>query len=335
MGGSRFYLQGEDVFHEACHRLKFGKTCAGCAKSIDERYVSAMGRDWHAACLVCGGCRKPIEGRQFAYADMQAWHEACLVRAKSPRCAICARPMTGVYQRDPFGNRFCAEHQEKLVACLSCRRLICEPLTQGGGRNRDGHAFCNICSRTAVDVQSEASFLLDQTRRDLAQIGLNLGGERIPFRLVGQTELDTFNTRKRADQPTLGMARHQVLREGGEVVNRSFLEIIILRGLPREHFQTVAAHELCHAWLFFHGFQQLPEQVEEGLCTLCEYLWLARQKTNSARVRSLLLRKNPDPTYGEALRRALKAVERLPLSELMAHVKKHRKFPGLLRRMFA
>jgi hypothetical protein len=243
--------------------------------------------------------------------------------------------MTGAYQRDPFGNRFCPEHRDKLVGCLSCRRLICEPLTHGGSYNRDGHPFCNLCLRTAIDSQAEAAFLLEQTKRDLALIGLTFGSDAMPFRLVAQRELDEFNTKKRVDQPTLGMARHQVLREGGAIVSRTFLEIIILRGLPREHFQMVAAHELCHAWLFFGNFQQFPEQVEEGLCTLCEYLWLGRRKSHGSRVRGLLLRKNPDPIYGEGLRRALKAAERMPLHELMDYVKKHKKFPGLLRRLFA
>jgi hypothetical protein len=99
-----------------------------------------------------------------------------------------------------------------------------------------------------------------------------------------------------------------------------------LHGLPREHTAVVIAHELGHAWLFLNAFPELPLHVEEGLCELCEYLWLNQQHTPEAKNRLKLLRQNKS-IYGAGFQGARNALQGRSLSLLLAYVKEQREFP--------
>ena len=74
-----------------------------------------------------------------------------------------------------------------------------------------------------------------------------------------------------------------VMMPWGPIKRRLVREVHILRGLPRVYAAKVIAHEYTHAWLALQkvGWQLDPE-VEEGLCELISYLWLA---THAERLR--------------------------------------------------
>lgn len=166
-------------------------------------------------------------------------------------------------------------------------------------------------------------------------MGFQFNGEKTPFRLVTSGEIRSLKKVQR-NKPILGMARNQRILQGERVVQRSFQEIIVITGLPKLHFETVCVHELCHAWLFFMGFYGLPQKVEEGLCTLSEYLWLQRFNTQEAEIRRRIIAENRDPIYGEGFRQAASALKKKELAEMLAYVRKHQKFPGtgLISRLF-
>ena len=86
------------------------------------------------------------------------------------------------------------------------------------------------------------------------------------------------STKDHAQEP-VGMARTRLWTENGRVVRREVEEILILHGLPEEHFATAAADELGHAWLILNAYPELAPLVEEGICELFASLWLEKQRT--------------------------------------------------------
>ena len=178
-----------------------------------------------------------------------------------------------------------------------------------------------------MDDVREGERIVSDVKRAMAGWGMDLGAARIPMRLTDQAELSRRSMRDYASDPS-GMACTRVWTQGTRVVRREVEEILVLHGLPREHFATVAAHELGHAWLFLNEFPELPPLVEEGLCELCEYLWLAGQGTPEAKYRLQVMDSNKDPVYGAGFQAALRALEGSTLPGLLEYVRAHRRFPS-------
>jgi hypothetical protein len=166
-----------------------------------------------------------------------------------------------------------------------------------------------------------------QVRRALAGLGLDLGRTETPLLLVDQTELNRRSTKLYSKQPA-GMASHSTTSRNGQIVERTVEAILILHGLPQEHFSAIAAHELCHSYLFANAFPKLEPLVEEGVCELASHLWLMRQKTPEAAFRLRLMENNDDPIYGEGYRAALRSLGRKPLSSLLEHIRRFGCLPG-------
>lgn len=168
--------------------------------------------------------------------------------------------------------------------------------------------------------------MLIQVRKTLARLGLDLGQVETPLQLVDQGELNRRSTKPYSKQPA-GMASHHTTTRNGQVVERTVEAILILHGLPREHFAAIAAHELCHSYLFVNGFPNLEPVVEEGLCELAEYLWLKQQATPEAVYRLKLMEGNDDPIYGLGFRAARRAYDQRGLAAVLAAVRRTKRWP--------
>ena len=186
--------------------------------------------------------------------------------------------------------------------------------------------MCNRCRRSAVDAAPVGQGILQEVRAFLARQGLDIGPAATPLRLASQDELTRRSTKPYAHKPT-GMACHQSTTRNGQVVERQVEAILILFGLPREHFAAVAAHELMHTYLFMHAFPPLEPLIEEGLCELAEFLWLQAQNTPESAYRLKLMQDNDDPVYGAGFRAARRALDKTTLAGLLTHVRTQRRFP--------
>lgn len=329
IGKDTYTREGNLPFHSDCHRQRFGKKCHGCGGVIEGVVLDALGGFWHGACFTCAGCNQPLKGRKFLKKDNHPYHEKCYHASFTKRCDICEEPLREGGLKDPWGNSYCTIHQRKLPKCFSCGRLICNKLTKGGTKYKDDdRTVCNICGLDAVKEMPRASQLFETVREKMRHLGFSLGDASIPFRLVDQRELRGFS-QKWKQRPVLGMARAtKTCDSRGRIVDRQFKEIVILYGLPEEQFRVVVAHELCHAWFFFNHFDNLPEKVEEGLCTLAEFFYLREEKTQEAAVRIAALEAANDRVYGAGFRAARKALKKRTLSGLLKYVKQKRRFPG-------
>lgn len=324
--GRNFYQKDGQPYCENCHAERFSPRCAGCGKPIVGSYASAQGKTWHTECFRCTRCRKPFRGKNFLEKNGSPYCTDCYHQQFSPRCSVCEQPMRSSYRVNFWGDRYCEQHASELAECYSCGRPVCERLTHGGTQYRDGRTVCGLCRPTAVDGDAQAANLLQEVRRKLNLLGIDSGRQAIPLRLVDQPELDRLTKRRRSKQSS-GLTRTRIWTENGREVRRELEEVVILHGLPQEHFSAIAAHELGHVMLFNQGFDNLPAKVEEGLCELCSYLWLKQRGDRHADFRIDSMQKNDDSTYGVGFRQALKSYEKVGLRELLAYVKKNQGFP--------
>lgn len=325
IGREGFIEHGGEVYHAACH-ARFSPRCAACGQPIAGRYTNALGKSWHEEHFVCARCGRPFAGGRFFEKDGRAYCEADYHSLFSPQCVVCGEPLRGRYIVNLWGDQYCERHND-LPKCYSCGRPIGERLTGGGSRYRDGRHMCRRCRRTAIDDVKEGERVMSKARQALAREGMNLGAARIPLRLMGQEELSSRSRQGYVTDPS-GMACTREWTQGGSMVRREVEEVLVLHGLPEEHFATVAAHELGHAWLFLNNYPQLPPQVEEGICELCEYLWLRKQGTPEARYRLELMESSKDPVYGVGFHAARRALEGRSLAALLEYVRRERRFPG-------
>jgi hypothetical protein len=311
IGEERYYTQDGRPYHAACYHSRFSPRCAGCGQPITGAYTTALDKTWHPEHFVCAHCNQPFSGRSYherngkaycerdfqelfglrcaaggeqlgqrryfekdgkAYCDEHYW------QLFGKRCAIGDEFLKGEYVVNSWGDTYCSVHAHGLSECYSCHRLICDPLTGGGVRYGDGRSICSRCRRTAIDTVAQGQPVMVQVRRSLAKLGLEIGRVETPLRLVDQNEMKKRSTKAYSKQPA-GMASHHTVTRDGQVVERSVEAILVLQGLAQEHFAAIAAHELCHTYLFMNEFPELEPLVEEGLCELAEYLWLKQQKT--------------------------------------------------------
>jgi len=280
--------------------------CARCTRSIGpgDVYLEAMNQLWHPQCLTCAACNKPLPEGAFIMDEQsqKPFCNPCFIHHHAERCGVCAKPLTGqCLTTFHWGDKYCVEH-EQMEKCYCCGRPVCNTLTGGGVRYRDGRLVCNICMTQAspVDDQETAMQLLYTVWNDLSGMGFDLGPieNMPPLRLVDA-------------QATEGVDGTSILSTQkfyGREVGRS-TEVLVLHSLPRTHMGSVIAHELGHFLIHQWGFPDLPDQVEEGLCELLACTWLTSQAGDPyAEYHYRLKLTNQDPIYGEGLRAALTAV---------------------------
>ncbi len=162
-----------------------------------------------------------------------------------------------------------------------------------------------------------------QVKKIFAAFTLDLRHQTTPVRLVGRDEMAQVSRLSEC----LGLARCEYRLQNGKHV-RSMKEILVLYGLPGEHFAATLAHEYGHAWMWLTGYPTLPKHVEEGLCELFSWVWLKSQHTPEAAYRLKQMQENPDSDYGGGFRIANVQFKKHRLLDLLEHIKTHQEFPA-------
>ncbi|KAL4452310.1 hypothetical protein ABPG75_007972 [Micractinium tetrahymenae] len=294
------------------------RSCAGCGGGISTllgsrgAFVSALGRNWHPGCFVCGGCRRPIgttSGVPFVERDGLPWHLECFRERYIPRCAVCHQfiPEQGnrriVWNEVPFWKqRYCPEHEGVAPRCAGCDRL--RPAGEDWAELEDGRQLCLQCLDTITTDTRDAQPLWQSVLAFYASLGLSLPTVP-PMMLVdsgalNEAEGQETHGRGRGGGPVFHVRGLTLTEEYASI--RTILRIpggnpfaiqrqpvavgptrcevtgiLVVYGLPRLLTGSILAHEVMHAWLRLSGCTRLPEQVEEGLCQLMALLWLEAQ----------------------------------------------------------
>jgi hypothetical protein len=359
IGEKRFGEHENRPYHAQCYHERFSPRCAGCGQPITGTCTTALGKTWHPEHFVCAHCRRPFAGgrfrerdgrpycerdfqelfgrrcaagkeligqRRFIEKDGKTYCEDHYWQLFGKRCAIGNEILKGEYTVNSWNETYCEAHAKGLPTCYSCQRVICDRMTGGGVRYGDGRSMCNRCRRSAIDQPAQSQPVLLKVRKSLARLGLDIGQIETPLQLADQQELNRRSSKSYSKQPA-GMACHSTVTRNGQVIERRVDAILILHGLPQEHFAAIAAHELCHSYLFINEFPELQPSVEEGLCELTKHLWLTQQKTPEAAFRLKLLDNNDDPIYGDGYRAARRGLDRMPLDGLLQHVRRYGRLP--------
>jgi hypothetical protein len=186
--------------------------------------------------------------------------------------------------------------------------------------------MCNQCRKSAIDDEKTAQRALDDVRLRLKGLGIVVPDGAIPARLADQAELLRRDSRGLGKPPS-GMALQHWQTSNGQEVSRDIEAVLVLSGLPREHYEAVAAHELMHCYLFLNRYPKLSQRDEEGLAELSEWLWLQKKGTPFAQFLATLTETSDDPVYGAGFRAARAGLQRLGLARLLADVKKNARLP--------
>jgi len=252
------------------------------------------------------------------------------------QCAICGKIILGRALKNLWGDAYCLHHQNEYPACDCCGRLISPGMTGGGVTYDDGRQICNICRRTAVDTKGQAKPILDSVCRWLYDRGVRFQGLVLKVDLLNSQELQQRLGGRGARKPAapgvvlranLGVIFRAKIPGPGGTLRRQVNGVALLKGLPRELFEGVAAHELGHAWLFLSKVDNLEPWAEAGFCNLLSYILHKERQTDEARFWVKTLEASPDPVYGEGFRRVRALFKKHGFGEALHYTFRQRRLP--------
>lgn len=299
--------------------------CKGCGQPTGEAYITALGAAWHPEHFRCTVCGRPIRDTGFSQYQGKPCHVECYDRHFVPRCAYCAKPLSGQYLVDHWGAKFCAIHEKEYRSCVFCGRLV-EPSTQAAPRPT-ARVRCSLCQASAVESLDRARFLFQRVVDWVYKEGLTYNQAKLRLDLVeavagGQCE------ERPTDPHTLGTTSGRVYAVLGIKVTTAVDDVAIVRGLPATLFQAVTAHELGHVWLIDHGITGLPRWGEEGLCEVLAHRLLEQTGTPESHYHALNIEQNNDAVYGEGFRRARSLVDARGFHRFIESLQSTKRWPA-------
>lgn len=197
-----------------------------------------------------------------------------LVRGVPRCCVLCGRSGRGEYRRSATDDLYCAEHPWCRECRVAHRTSVCPEL--------DG----------AVTAEPDALQKAASVLSDLRELGISL--PTVPLTLVNAL-------------PGPEQGRCLKLTALGKRVGRS-ARIDIRAGLGPTRFGHVVAHEHTHALVHLNGGPAVEPVIEEGVCELVAVVWLTSKPTSDEVLRGVW--DNPDPVYGEQMRRVVTLARR-------------------------
>ncbi len=204
-----------------------------------------------------------------------------------PICAACGAALNGSILLDPRQQAFCKSHEAALRVCRFCERgYMVRP-----GMFRDR---CDGCERDAVSAEPNAILRYGSVVSWFRGQGLHFRGAAPPLQL--QDRMPTAPN----GRPMLGYTK-SLIRRPFWVPSEAEL-IAVQRGLPRDRFGIVVAHELGHAWLVQQR-AELSERIEEGICDWLAHAFALHCGTADTVWTAQRIATNPDPVNGEGFRR--------------------------------
>lgn len=178
--------------------------------------------------------------------------------------------------------------------------------------------------RAIVDEEDGRPILRDVCRALHRAGGLDLGdGSWIGLTLLTAAQLAGRGAGYALNPQ--GLAHHRA-QASGTAPGTGF-RIEVLAGLPESRFAAVCAHELGHIYMYRHGFPRLAPPINEGLCELCESVWLDFLGDEASLEQLHALLQNSNPVYGGGFRSAYKALRGRRLVDVFDHVRDFRYFP--------
>jgi hypothetical protein len=304
--------------------------CAHCDRPIiDLKYYKKNDRYYCEKCFKeqfaprCGYCGKVIEDNYIIVED-KAYHRDCYNNHVAIRCAVTGKQITGEYLFDFWGNNYSKYLESKIPRCDYCGRLISDVTTGGGATYTDGRHICNLCYPETVTDLKQARDLLNKVKAILANNGIIIDYDKIGLQLVDGNRLKKLSGNVNDNE--MGFVEYEYSSYENVVIMKR-LEVFILTGIPKMHFNSVVAHELMHVWQYLHGMLDNDPAFSEGSCNYASYLTL---QTLTGKMSDYIihnLENDPTADYGDGFRRVKKLVERRGINYWLDYLKNNKNFP--------
>lgn len=284
---------------------------------------------YRVANLACAYCRRSITDT-YITSKGKTYHEACFLDHVAPKCAVCARPVTGTYFKDAWGNAFHAEHRGETPQCAYCSRIISTATSKGGWGYRDGRVVCGICVGSAINDLPKAKRLAAATRKTLGTFGLTLPYGEVPLEIGDRNWLSGIRAQRRTllTRTEATAFTSTITKTLGTKVVSKEVSMYILNGMPQDIFQGTMAHEFMHAWNHLNCQVRHAPALEEGSANFVETLVLRRLGTAHARYQIEAIERSTDPVYGAGYRRVKRLVEDHGFEGLLQTLKSSADFPA-------
>jgi hypothetical protein len=346
------------VFSAGVHAKIVGKKviCDYCKEEIKTQYVEVDGKHFHPIHFMCENCGNPIldlkyykkDGKYYcekcykelfaprcAYCggildsdyiivDGKNYHDSCYNNHVALRCDLCGKIIKGQYQVDYWGNKYCAEHENKIPKCDYCGRYISDELTQGGHEYGDGRNICGLCEESAVTDINKARSFLNEVKAQLLHKGIVIDYGKIGLHLVSRDELQKKQGTQNGNE--MGFVEYEYTTRENLTVIKSF-DIYLLYGMPETYYFAIAAHELMHVWQYLHGMIGNDPAFCEGSCNYAAYLVLKDYPDKFAEYLIYNLENDKDEIYGDGFRRVKKLVDDYGIDYWLNQLKENRNFP--------
>ncbi|CAF3159464.1 unnamed protein product [Rotaria sp. Silwood2] len=149
------------LYCQSCYNKLDLPVCAACRRLIDDRVVSALGKQWHVEHFCCARCAQPFHGSKHYENNGLAYCEMDYHILFGSTCFICNRIITeGAYTA--CNKKYCADH----FACSKCETKMNE---KSKFFDVDATPVCKQCyGRLPSDTRK--SLQQNQKRKSLSSI---------------------------------------------------------------------------------------------------------------------------------------------------------------------
>jgi len=102
-----------------CHDKMGIPICGACRRPIEERIVTALGKNWHVEHFVCAKCEKPFLGHRHYEKKGLAYCETHYHQLFGNLCFICNQVITGDVVT-ALNKAYCSHH----FSCSTCDQVL-------------------------------------------------------------------------------------------------------------------------------------------------------------------------------------------------------------------
>ena len=297
--------------------------CKSCGQPITGRYLNALNADWHPEHFCCTVCQQPITDARFYVHEGRPCHLACYANSLAPRCTLCNKALTGQYQINSWGDRYCSDHAQTMASCSYCGRLV--PHTTKRMRRRSIEAVrCDHCASTAIENTPQAKLLMTNLITWVEAQGMGFRQKTFRIELLDRAD---FISRKSGRRDPLGLTSSTRFMRQKRVDHAKIESVAILRGLPHTLFEGVCIHELGHVWLVQQNIVNLPSLDEEGFCELLAYRHYIEIGSNVDLFYARGIAENSDAVYGGGFRKLKRLEERVGFAQIIKALLRKKKLP--------
>ncbi len=293
------------------------RTVAGLAFHSSP-YVKIIGANAEPA-KTCRGCGQPLKNNEYYVArDNKKYCESCHIK-KQPKmscstCQVTLGPGQKYYYKDE--DIWCDVCYTSLERCKGCGK----PIAAGTVQQDPDYKLCKKCNSVAINDFDTLIPIWKWAKKSMeTNLGFAVDFDENNFLLETLASI-----LKKGDDGRIGLCLPLQIGH-----NKYTCQILLQKGLTAEEMFSTLCHEYAHAWSLQQNFEITGKQDEifrEGFAEWVAYKCNVAEGYSNYADRRL---RNPDPVYGEGLRKMLALEKKLGSSKkILEYVVSNTGFPN-------